>query len=344
VRATFTDTQEALREAVRDLLGDHATLEKTRAVAVDGPGFDPGLWRRLTAVGANDLPGPVEEGIVAEELGKVVAAVPYAEHQTAVALVAAAEAAHPLLEELRTGESVAVWADDTQLVRVDDRVEGTLRRVPHGRAATHLLAAVGVDDHQRLACIPVADTDAAPLPTMDLTRPLVDLTVSARPEWIGGPFSAPSELVGPHAAVLYAHDLVGVGQRCLELGAGYARTRSQFGRAIGSFQAVSHRLADMFVEIESARSHAYHAAWAVGADEPVAELAASQAKAAASVAAVRCAEGALQVHGGVGFTWEHDLHLYLKRARSSAALHGGASEHRRRMADLMGSWSSAAHA
>jgi alkylation response protein AidB-like acyl-CoA dehydrogenase len=116
----------------------------------------------------------------------------------------------------------------------------------------------------------------------------------------------------------------------------YARDREQFGRPIGTYQAVSHRLVDMFVALESARSHAYHAAWAMSAGADVAALAASQAKAAASDAAVACAQGAIQVHGGIGFTWEHDLHLYLKRARSGSAAWGTASTHRRRIADLIG--------
>lgn len=341
MQATFTDTQEALRAAVGDLLGDHATPEKTRAAAFDGVGFDPELWRRLVAMGVTDLPGSVEESIVAEELGGVVAAVPYVEHQVATALVAATDNGHPLLDHLRTGERVAVWATDTQLVLVDGRLEGTLRRVPHAQAATDVLAIVSGDEGERVVAFDLADATVQALATMDATRPLFDLTVTTSPEWIGAPGGPPPDTHGvrAYAAMLYAHDLLGVAQRCLELGTEYARTRSQFGRVIGSYQAISHRLADMFVEIEVARSHGYHAAWAVGAGEPVAELAVSQAKAATSVAAVRCAEGAIQVYGGTGFTWEHDLHLYLKRARSSAACYGSAEEHRRRMADLMGSWS-----
>jgi alkylation response protein AidB-like acyl-CoA dehydrogenase len=116
----------------------------------------------------------------------------------------------------------------------------------------------------------------------------------------------------------------------------YARMREQFGRPIGSYQAISHRCADMFVALESARSHAYYAAWAVACGAGDAELAAAQAKAAASDAAVFCAQSNIQVHGGIGFTWEHDAHLYLKRARWGAAFLGTAAAHRRRIADLMG--------
>jgi alkylation response protein AidB-like acyl-CoA dehydrogenase len=150
----------------------------------------------------------------------------------------------------------------------------------------------------------------------------------AAPEALGA-----AQLFG---SVALACELVGIAQVTLDSAVTHAKLREQFGRPIGSYQAISHRCADMFVALELARSHAYYAAWAVEAGAEDTELAASQAKAAASDAAVFCAESNIQIHGGVGFTWEHDAHLYLKRARCSAALGGTASGHRRRIADLMG--------
>ena len=336
MRATFTDTQDALREAVRDLLADHAGSATVRSTAFDGDGFDPDLWALLSGVGVSDLPGAVEQGVVAEEIGRAVAPVPYVEHAVAAAALAAAAPDDALLPALAAGEAIAVAAPGA-VVRLDgDQVFGRLDRVPHAGAATHLVLAGDDGERQVLVVVEAAATRREPLPTMDRTRPLSDVVIEAAPGRVVAAGHGSGAAVEVLAPTLYAHDLLGVGQACLDLGVAHAASREQFGRVIGTYQAVSHRLVDMYVALESARSHTYHAAWAVAAGEDVAQLAASQAKAAASRAAVTCAEGAIQVHGGIGFTWEHDLHLYLKRARSGAALGGTATHHARRIADLLG--------
>ena len=161
-------------------------------------------------------------------------------------------------------------------------------------------------------------------------------------------FNAPARLVsGPEEAhrvithalqvgsALLAAEQVGAGQHLLNLSVGYAKSRLQFGRQIGSFQAVKHKLADLLVELEHARSTAYHAAWTLtdGSDDPA--LAASIAQATCSAALLRIAKDTIQVHGGIGFTWEHQAHLYFKRASTDAALLGSAEQHRSRVADLV---------
>ncbi|MBW3606248.1 MAG: acyl-CoA/acyl-ACP dehydrogenase [Actinobacteria bacterium] len=332
MQAAFTDTQDALREAVADLLGDHATGEDVRSIAFDGAGFDADLWSRLVAMGVTDLPGAVEEGVVAEELGGAVAPVPYVEHLVALAALRAAAPDHAMVATLSGGDAIGVLAADGVLRIEDGAAHGDLRHVPHGGAATHLVAIADDGRRQVLVVLDATATTRTGLPTMDRTRPLVDIGVDG----VGVEVIDAADVRSPAsltAAVLYAHDLVGVGQACLDMAVAYARDREQFGKPIGTYQAVSHRLVDMFVALESARSHTYHAAWATAADDDVAALAASQAKASASDAAVSCAQGAIQVHGGIGFTWEHDLHLYLKRARSGSALWGTASQHRRQVAD-----------
>jgi alkylation response protein AidB-like acyl-CoA dehydrogenase len=333
VRATFTDTQDALREAVRDLLSDHAGSERVRSVALDGDGFDAELWSLLLQMGVTDLPGVVEQGVVAEELGAVVAPVPYVEHVVAMAALAGAD--RELAADLASGAALAVYATGGPVHLDDGGLHGRLAGVPHAAAATHLLVDAIDGDARILAVVDAEATKREVLPTMDRTRPLADVVIDGAPAVLVTDGAGAAERAALVAAALYAHDLVGAGQRCLEMGVEHARTRRQFGKLIGTYQAVSHRLVDMYVALESARSHAYHAAWAVSAGEPVARLAASQAKAAASDAAVLCAQDAMQVHGGIGFTWEHDLHLYLKRARSGSVLWGTASQHRRRIADLI---------
>jgi alkylation response protein AidB-like acyl-CoA dehydrogenase len=336
VRATFTDTQDALRDALRDLLADHAGSARVRSVVFDGDGVDADLWSLLVEMGVTDLPGMIDQGIVAEHLGGVAAPVPYVEHLVATAALAAVAPDHELMTRFVSGDAVAVYAAGETARLEDGHVHGRLSGVPHAAVATHLLVEAHDGQQRVLAVIDAGSTKREALPTMDRTRPLAQVVIDGAPAtFVTRADASALDPVSHVAAALYAHDLLGVAQTCLDLGVEHARTRSQFGKAIGTYQAVSHRLVDMYVALESARSHAYHAAWAVSAGESVAPLAAHQAKAAASDAAVLCAQDAIQVHGGIGFTWEHDLHLYLKRARSGSVLWDTASQHRRWIADLI---------
>jgi alkylation response protein AidB-like acyl-CoA dehydrogenase len=137
-------------------------------------------------------------------------------------------------------------------------------------------------------------------------------------------------------ATSVAAELTGVGQRAMEMAVAYARDRKQFGRPIGSYQAVSHRCAQMLLEVEGARSASYYAGWCADAEPDTLPLAASMAKAYASDAGWRVTASSLQVHGGIGFTWEHDLHFFLKRAKVDGLLYGSAGELRDHVAELSG--------
>jgi alkylation response protein AidB-like acyl-CoA dehydrogenase len=150
---------------------------------------------------------------------------------------------------------------------------------------------------------------------------------------LGGPEAA--EALTDLGATYVSAELLGGAARVLELTTDYAKARVQFGRPIGSFQAVKHRCADMLVDVEGMRSTAYHAAWSVGAGERDAAVAASTAKAWCSDASRRVMASGLQVHGGIGFTWEHDMHLYLKRAQLDQVSFGDAVFHRERLATLL---------
>ena len=145
----------------------------------------------------------------------------------------------------------------------------------------------------------------------------------------------PSEALAPIATALSA-ELVGVAQRCMEMAVEYAKERQQFGRPIGAYQGVSHRCAQMLMEVESSRSITLYAAWASDHEPESQDLASSMAKAYASDAGWRVTASALQVLGGIGFTWEHDLHFFLKRAKVDGSLFGTAAEHRERVAELAG--------
>jgi alkylation response protein AidB-like acyl-CoA dehydrogenase len=184
-------------------------------------------------------------------------------------------------------------------------------------------------------------TRTTPLPTMDQTRKLGELTlarVEVGPEALLGPLHGgwpPLARVLDRATVGLCAEMCGGAQRVLDMSTDYAKMRVAFGKPIGTYQAVKHKCADMLVGVENAKSITYYAAWAVDEDVPEARLAASMAKAYVSDAYRKTAGDGIQIHGGIGFTWEHDLHLYFKRAKGSEAMFGDATHHRERVARLI---------
>jgi len=184
--------------------------------------------------------------------------------------------------------------------------------------------------------------EARLLPTMDQTRKLCEVRlqdVRVPAEALLGPRDggwAPLARVIDRATVALCAEMCGGAQKVLEMSTEYAKVRVAFGRPIGSYQGVKHKAADMLVEVENAKSLTYYAAWAVDEDSPEVPLAASMAKAYCSDAYRRVAGDGIQIHGGIGFTWEHDLHLYFKRAKSSEFTFGDATYHRERVARLIG--------
>jgi hypothetical protein len=335
----FTEEQEALRAAVRDLLMSRCTSERVRTVMASDTGADLELYRRLVEVGVTDLPGLIELGAVLEECGRLIAPVPLVSVAGIALPALIAAGLHELADNARSGDAVPVLAVEGRATLRSGRVSGVLHRVPEAHVASAIALLASDERGMRLVAVDAGDATVEAQPSMDMTRRLCTVQLDDAPVLDEGPAGqgrAALGVAGLHGATALSYELVGVAQACLDMSVAYARMREQFGRPIGVYQAVSHRCADMFVALESARSHTYYAGWAVTADTPDAALAASQAKAAAGDAAVICAQGAIQVHGGIGFTWEHDLHLYLRRARCCAALLGTPSDHRRRIADLMG--------
>jgi alkylation response protein AidB-like acyl-CoA dehydrogenase len=172
----------------------------------------------------------------------------------------------------------------------------------------------------------------APAKALDPTRRLWSVGVDGALDPLPGDGARAADVI----AVALGAESVGVAQRTLDMAVAYAKEREQFGRPIGAYQAVSHACAQMLLEVEGARSMVLYAAWALDHEPESGPLAASMAKAYASDAGWRVPAASLQVHGGIGFTWEHDLHLWLKRGKANAYLWGDAREHRARVADLIG--------
>ena len=363
---TFTDEQAQLRTAVRKFCAENFGEQAARTLMESEPRFDRLVWARLGAeLGVLGLAVPeadggaggtlVDQAIAVEELGAALACGPVfgTVFLSIPALVAAS--AGPVRDELlgalTEGTRTAAFAVqdhagafDPAALNVtaaeDGTLTGTVERVVDADAADVLLVAATRPDGVALYALEATGPGVQrnPLTTLDLTRPQATIVLTAAPaHLVAGPDQADRVLTHTFqvASALLAAEQVGAAQHLLDLSVEYAKSRLQFGRQIGSFQAVKHRLADCLVDLEHARSATYHAAWALtdGTDDPA--LAASIAQATASAAFARIAADTIQVHGGIGFTWEHQAHLYFKRATTDAALLGSAEAHRSRVADLV---------
>jgi alkylation response protein AidB-like acyl-CoA dehydrogenase len=325
----FSDDQQAIKRTAKDLLADRFKLEHVRELAEAGS-YDEDAWKELCELGWPGIfideqhggqgLGVVELIILVEELGYALAPVPFLSNAAAGLAIQAAgsdEQKERWLPGIASGELKAAAG----MLRGDEA-----KLVPDA-AEAELIALCGAEG------VTVVERSAAkvePVATMDATRRFARVSANGAGEALEGE-------AGPGiAAALLAvsAELTGVAQRAMEMAVEYARDRKQFGRPIGAYQAVSHRCAQMLLETEGARSATYYGAWTADAEPDSLELAASMAKAYASDAGFRVCSSSLQVHGGIGFTWEHDLHFFLKRAKVDALLWGSASEHRERVADL----------
>jgi alkylation response protein AidB-like acyl-CoA dehydrogenase len=358
----FTPEQQELRRTVRRFLADKSPPEQVRRLMGTRDGYDPDIWLQLAgqlglvgltvpeAHGGSGC-GPVEQLIVCEEMGRALLCAPYL--STAVlatsALLASADpaaearllpgiAAGSLIATLAVPEDEGTWS--TSALRTQARVQGgrwlvtgQKNFVLDGASAGLILVAAQAPDGPSLFAVDSAAPGLArrPLRTLDLTRKQAVIDFDEVPARLVGAEGAAPAIVDRAVllgSVMLAAEQVGGAQRCLEMSVDYAKLRYQFGRPIGSFQAIKHKCADMLLEVESARSAAYYAAWAaadVGSDLP---LAASLAQACCSEAYVLAAAENIQIHGGIGFTWEHDAHLYYRRAKSAEAMLGTPAEHR----------------
>jgi alkylation response protein AidB-like acyl-CoA dehydrogenase len=353
----FTSEQKDLRKAVRELLASRSDEAAVRKVMETDSGYDPQLWARLGGeLGVLGLAVPeelggvggtlVDQAVVAEEfgaallpgpvLGTVGLAIPAL---VALGADAGSETAE-LLEALVSGTRTAALAVPEfgaapLVTATGDALTGTLPQVVDGGADVLIVAATGPDG---VGLYATEGGQRSRLSTLDQTRRQSKVVLDGAPARLLASGEAAEKAIA-HAlrvgGVLLAAEQVGGAQKLLDLSLAYANTRLQFGRKIGSFQAVKHRIADMFVLVEHARSTAYHAAWALqdGSDDP--DLAVSVAQATCSENYQRVASDTVQVHGGIGFTWEHATHLYYKRAVTDAALLGSASAHRDRIAALV---------
>ncbi|MEX2555326.1 MAG: acyl-CoA dehydrogenase family protein [Actinomycetota bacterium] len=347
----LSDEQRALREAARAFLEREAPVSYAREMMDDPRGWRDDVWRKMAALGWMGLPFPEDAGgvgmgfsalaILLTEMGRVVLPGPYfstvvlAGH--AVLEAGSEEQRKELLPAIASGE--ITWAAALSDTGVEARpdgdafvLNGEARYVLDGATADRIVVEAGGE----LFVPDGAGLSATPVELMDSTRRVAHVRFDgARAERLGDGDHGALDRVLDRAYVGLSAEMLGGAERVVELSVEYAKQRVQFDRPIGSFQAVKHRAADMLLDVESLRNAVSFAAWAIERGHPDASIASSMAKAYASDAYRRVASSGIQVHGGIGFTWEHDMHLYFKRAKASEAAFGSADWHRERLARLL---------
>ena len=342
----FTEEQAMIAETVRAFFAENATSERTRR-AMAGEGIDRELWQAFCQelglsgiaipedMGGAGL-GMVEFAIVAEAAGAQVAAIPLLGHALAARALAAggtAEQQAEWLPRLIAGEAIAVCEGAPDLTFEGGKLSGKLEYIPHAASADVLvLVAPGGAWLVRKGAPGLTITAHT---TMDQTRPLTTVTLDQAEAEPLGDAAAAIAVIAPTGWICLAAEALGGAQSCLDKTVAYAKERVQFGRPIGSFQAYKHRLADMMIEIEQARSAVFWAACAVDEQSDEAALALHAAKSFAADTFFKCAGDMIQLHGGIGFTWEHDAHLFFKRARSIQTLLANGNWHREQVAAMV---------
>ena len=366
----FSEEQEELRKAVRRFMEDKSPVAEVRRLMETAEGYDPAVWRQLAEqLGLAGLVIPevyggsgfttVEQTVVFEEMGRSLYCGPYF---ATVALAANAlmasgdEAAQAdYLPGIAAGETIATlavteedgsWGLGSFATSASNSgggytLSGTKSYVIDGQNASLFLVAAtapgGVSIFAVESGAPGLSVEA--IPTLDQTRKMAVVSFSGTPARLVGAEGGGEAVLTTTmdlAAVALAAEEVGGAAACLEMAVEYAKSRIQFGRAIGSFQAIKHKCADVLLEVESAKSAAYYAGWVASQDSAELAVAAPLAKAFCSDAYFKAAAENIQIHGGIGFTWEHDAHLYFKRAKASQLLFGDSAYHRAKLADRVG--------
>jgi alkylation response protein AidB-like acyl-CoA dehydrogenase len=326
----LTDDQRDIQRTARDLLAERSTMARVREHA-EARTTDGTLWRELCELGWPGIAiseehggqglGVIELAILCEELGRSLAPVPFLSSAMAACVIEQAgtpEQHERWLPGLASGETIGALAS---------AVDGTAELVVSGAEAGVIVL---IEDDGSGRVVAPAEAEVSTIEAIDPTRSAARVSAGDAGEAIehGCPGLG-------RALVAVSSELVGVSERALEMTIDYVKDRKQFGVPVGAYQAVSHRCAQMLLDTERARAATAQAAWSADANPEGLAEAAAMAKAAASDAGREVTAGAIQMHGGIGFTWEADVHWLYKRAQLDSALLGGASRHRARLAEIL---------
>ena len=369
---TFSEEQNILRESARKFVESQCGPEYIKQFVDGKREFDETLWKAMAGLGWAGVLIPeeqggaglgfVELGVVLEEMGKGPMPGPFVSTVVmaaeAIRIAGTPKQRQAFLPRVASGEltGTLAWAEpdglyNTKGLKTIARAErdgfvlnGTKLFVTDGASADLLICAAASESGTSLFVIDrkAPGLKITPVPAMDRTMNLSEVVLDGVAVSGDALLGREGEAKGTlkqlmnRINVAYALDMVGGGQRILEIGVEYAKTRVQFGQPIGSFQAIKHKCADILMEVEGARSISYYAAWAQGEEGEEATASASAAKAFCSEMYRRAAKEVLQILGAIGFTWEHETHIYLKRAQSLGSLFGDATFHRERLAQELG--------
>jgi len=370
VNFAFSEEQEELRKSVRRFLEDKSPEIEVRRLMDTTEGYDPAVWAQMAQqLGLQGLAIPEEFGgsgysyveliVVLEEMGRALLCAPYFSTVAlaANALLASGDdgAKKDFLPGIASGETIATLALTEETGKWDEEgvtlaatksgdgytLTGTKSFVLDGHTADLILVAARTAAGVSLFAVSgdAAGLTRTALSTMDQTRKQAKLEFSGTPARLVGGDGDGWKILSKTldlAAVALAAEQVGGAQKVLDMSVEYAKVRVQFGRPIGSFQAIKHKCADMLLEVESAKSAAYYAGWAAAEDSDELPVVASLAKAYCSDAYFHATAENIQIHGGIGFTWEHPAHLYFKRAKSSELYLGDPTYHRELLAQRIG--------
>jgi alkylation response protein AidB-like acyl-CoA dehydrogenase len=363
---TFNEEQDELRKSVRRFLEQKSSSADVRRLMETDEGYDAAVWQQMAEqLGLQGFALPEEHGgsgygfleqiVVLEEMGRALLCAPYFSSVVLAgnALVESGDEAaqKDLLPGIAEGSTIATlaWVENPSDWGIDG-LQMTAKRAGDGYVLDGKKTLV-LDGHTASLILVVAQADGGPslfavdpsangvtrrkLDSLDMTRKVASLELSGVAARLIGSEGDAARIIEKTlrlAVVALAAEQVGAAQRCLEMSVDYAKLRVQFGRPIGSFQAIKHKCADMLLEVESARSAAYYAAWAAAEGSDELPVVASLAKAYCSDAFASAATESIQIHGGIGFTWEHDAHLFYRRAKSTEQFLGSPAEHRDQLA------------
>jgi alkylation response protein AidB-like acyl-CoA dehydrogenase len=367
------EDQVILQGVLREFLADHSPEAAVRAQMDDPAGYDRDLWDLMAGqLGVCGMAIPeeyggagfsfLELGLVLEELGRSLTVSPFfASCVMAAQLLLTIDdesarkdylpgiAAGSLIASVALAEDSGSWRPEDVTTRAQERdgawqLTGHKSYVLDGAVAGQLLVVARTDDGPAVFAVETTADGAEglgrePLPTMDQTRKQARVTFDGTPARLLGTVAGAGPAIATmldRSAIALAADALGGTGKVLDMSVEYAKIREQFGRPIGSFQAIKHKCASMLVDLESSRSAVYYALWAVSAGEPDERTVAPLAKAYCVDTYLHAAGENIQIHGGIGFTWEHPAHLYLKRAKSSQVLLGDSDFHRQQLADRIG--------
>jgi alkylation response protein AidB-like acyl-CoA dehydrogenase len=356
----LNDDQETLQRYAREFLSKECPSTFVRTQMDSDTAHDATFYKRMAELGWAAIAIPEEHGgqgmsyvdlaVLVEEMGRAVVPGPFFATVCLAAPVLVDVGRGDLLKEIASGGRLATVAYTEESGRVDeggilltsagDKLSGSKHYVPDAHVADTLIVAARGESGVSLYAV-AADAPGVSItqaPTMDMTRRWCVVEFDGvQGELLGGANEGWPilERALQRSTALLAAECVGGAHKVLDMSVEYAKVRMQFGRPIGSFQAVKHRCADMLVDVEMARSAMYYAAWAASDSDEELPLAASIAKAWCGEAYTRVAANGIQVHGGIGFTWEHDMHLYFKRAKCNELLLGDTAHHRELVARLI---------